>query len=792
MLRVIFNVSFLSLLFLYSQIGNAKDQITVGVFENKPIVYKLADDTIGGLSISILDKIAASEKWKIEYVYSDFKDIFNRLKRNEIDLIVGLAYTEPRAKSLFYTNETLINNWGVVYQPVDGKINSIQDLKNKRIVEVENNIHSLVFRSLMNRFGFSYQSVYVTTPHDVLDVLKKGKADAAIINRMASLNVTKSDKLKASSIIFNPVEVRYASSKNSNQYIVKKIDQYLSRWKNNEGSIYYQQLDRWVDNVEEESSNTLTYILVLFTVISLLIVIYIPFIKTAARRDKNKLTVKSEEQILILSNLIDGAILIDKKGIVHYMNPSANEMFQYSSKEVVGKNIKMLMPESTATHHDGYLVDYIKKPRVSVVGKAREVMAKRKDNEVFPMQLTVVELPSNEGDNIRFLGTCIDLSFQKKQEKYVHRSQKMDALGQLTGGIAHDYNNMLGVILGFSELINEKAGKDDQVKLYIEQILKAADRGVSLTKKLLTFSRSSDTDKEVIDLNEIIREESLMLEKTLTPRIKLILDLQEEIDSIFVDRSELIESIVNMAINAMHAMPDGGSLTIRTDKINCDDEKLQFIDSVKGECIHLSLTDTGHGMTEEQQIRVFEPFYSTKGDGGNGLGLSQVYGFVADQGGAIDVHSKIGLGTCFDIYFPISQSEETGKQISDDVQPVNTNKTVLVVDDEESITILVKELLSDLGYRVLTATNGEEVLKLLDNTRIDLLLSDIIMPDIDGYVLAKKVIEKHSNVKIQLMSGYSNIKGKNDLPDDLIKNILQKPFTSNELVRKVCLNFEKK
>ena len=764
----------------------AQEKVKIGVFENKPIVFKAKEGKISGLSIDIIEAIAAKEQWEIEYVYGTFKESYKKLVDNKIDLIVGLAYTEKRNKDLFYTKETLLNNWGIIYQSLSSKITSIEDLQGKRVVLIDKNIHSRVFSTLMNQFGFAYTPVYVDSPQQLFEVMRSGQAEAAVINRLASLKVTEKDKLKPTSIIFNPVEVRYASSRKSDSRLVEKVDKYLRQWKEDKSSFYFQQIIKWIHTTESTDSKWLKYSLFFIAIIISLFIFYVLYIKNIVRKSHADLDIKSEEQSIILESLADGVFIIDKNGLVQYFNHAAEKIFLYEENEIIGENVSKLMKTSDTEEYDNYNTEKQRK----VIGKSRELFAKRKNNVIFPIRMSISELPAQDDGEIRFIGLCVDLTLEKQQDKYLQRSQKMEALGQLTGGISHDYNNMLAVILGFTELLNESIGKDSNLKEYTQQIMKAADRGVALTKKLLTFSKSSEIDREQVNVNDLLRDEKLMLEKTLTPRIKLKLDLEDNLGTLFIDKSALIESVVNMAINAMHAMPEGGKFTISTRAISSNGNPLLLVNSTHKKYLKITLKDTGVGMTEVQQHRIFEPFYSTKGDAGTGLGMSQVYGFVTEHDGVIDVSSTVGGGTRIDIYFPADEQQRTENKQKKTVQPVQlTNKTILVIDDEDAILYMVKEMAMLKGYTVLTATNARDALSMLKDNDIDLLLSDIIMPDIDGYALVQQVMKNFKEIKIQLMSGYNDIEGKNDIPVELLNNILHKPFTSIQLMDKLAEHF---
>lgn len=506
---------------------------------------------------------------------------------------------------------------------------------------------------------------------------------------------------------------------------------------------------------------------------------------TELRNSENILRSQKEEQQFILNSMIDAVITIDQQGIVYSYNTAAEVMFGFMAEEVIGKNIKMLMPESTASHHDGYLQHYAESHQTRVLGVGREVIAMRKTGETFPMRLAVADLPM-KADGIKyFVGTCSDLSYIKLQEEQLRRSQKMDALGKLTGGIAHDFNNMLGVIMGYSELLKATLSNDSKQTKYVLEIFHAGERAKKLTSKLLAFSRKTAADTEIVDLNKLLLDEQLLLEKTLTARIKLVLNLTRDVWPVLLDKSSLEDAILNMSINAMHAMPDGGIFTITTNNIHLRELDINTLNLPVGDYVLLSLTDTGTGMDEDTRQKIFDPFFTTKGEQGTGLGMSQVYGFVQQSRGTIIVNSEPGEGTTLAVYFPRQQAATFNPATTDNTTVVHKGHgTVLVVDDETALLNLSSEILTAAGYRVLTASRGNIALSILQTEKVDLILSDIVMPGMDGYQLAEQVHDLYPDIKIQLVSGFTTDQ-VNEKYLDWYNRRLLKPYTSATLLQTV-------
>ncbi len=394
---------------------------------------------------------------------------------------------------------------------------------------------------------------------------------------------------------------------------------------------------------------------------------------------------------------------------------------------------------------------------------------------------------SDQGEFIALEGFVSDVTLQKHQEEQIRRSQKMDALGKLTGGIAHDYNNMLGVILGYSKLLQDALADDPKLSTFINEIHRASERGTRLSRKLMAFSRQKQPELGVCDVNAVLSSMQDLLQKTLTPRIDLVYDLAPDAWPVAADSGDLEDSIVNLCINALHAMDSGGTLTLRT-----RNERHEQADDAGamlplGDYVVLTVHDTGCGMDSATLNRIFDPFFTTKGADGLGLGLSMVYGFMQRSGGEIKVTSALGKGSVFRLYFPRYAAAQPATTPADGVDSKRFagNETILVVDDEPALLDLAEEILSAHGYRVLTAASGEEALKILGSQPVDLLLSDVIMPRMDGYQLAAIVEGSFPEVKIQLVSGYADGRDPQGRDSPLSLSLLPKPFTAQTLLQRV-------
>ena len=513
------------------------------------------------------------------------------------------------------------------------------------------------------------------------------------------------------------------------------------------------------------------------------------------------LLTKEQEQSEILNNMLDGVITIDDKGLVLTCNSAAEKIFGYQFSELKGKSFAMLFSASSLYSLMPDNQQNEEKDVFDLIGIRRQdeseffvdVDAEHKDGSIFPIRLSLTKLSIEKNNSQRYICSCFDRTEQKYQEEQLRRSQKMDALGKLTGGIAHDFNNMLGVILGYSDLILMKAKDDPKLTKYVDEIHYAGERGKKLTQKLLSFSRRKEMEFERVDLNELLRDSHHMLAKSLTSKIELKYKLAENLWHVWFDKGDMEDVLVNLCINSMHAMPKGGLLTVLTENVTLSQEQAKLQNLKSGDYVHLSVTDTGIGMDEETRNQIFDPFFTTKDDIGTGLGLSQVYGFVQRAGGSIDVYSKPGHGSRFSMFFPhfTGKSVEKIKENEGNSEILNGHgELILLVDDEPSLLLLGEEVLTLHGYQVITAESAQAALNVLESyknegEKVALMISDVVMPDMDGYQLAKTVSEQYHGIIIQLTSGFSDDRHLNYQDDSLYKTILAKPFTSDELLKRV-------
>jgi PAS domain S-box-containing protein len=491
----------------------------------------------------------------------------------------------------------------------------------------------------------------------------------------------------------------------------------------------------------------------------------------------------------VLDTVVDGLVTIDRNGVIQSFNKACVGLFGYAADEVIGQNVNILMPEPYHSQHDGYVAAYLETGVPKIIGIGREVMGRRKNGSTFPMELAVGTSPAS--GNHEFVGIIRDLAERheaERQREQLRQSQKMEAVGQLTGGLAHDFNNLLAIIIGNLDMLREI--RDDPVtNELVRDALESALRGADLTRRLLAFARRQPLKPERVDISDVISAIVRLLARTLGENISIEMSLAPNVWPVQVDRAQFEAVIANLATNARDAMPRGGALLIDTRNGHLDAAYAAGHSEVTpGDYVVVEVSDSGTGIPPDVLSRIFEPFFTTKEQGkGTGLGLSMVFGFMKQSGGHVTVYSEVGKGTTFRLYLPrLAERVAVQEERSEQSASPGGSETVLVVEDNAGLRRIVMRQLRDAGYRVLEAADAEAAMEIIDSSEpIDLVLTDIVMPGaMDGRDLARVAVARRPDVRTLLTSGFPDARW-NASGSHTEARLLSKPYRKEELRRVV-------
>lgn len=746
-----------------------------------------------GFSVDILNAIAEHSNLNLTYqIENSWPAVFEVMERGLADVIPNLGISDKRLAKYDFSMPIEASPISIFIRKSNVAINHKQDLIDQRVGVVKGNVAV----SLLQKEAGIHTVIYAD-PQNALFALLSGEVNAIVYPQHVMLDIAKAINIDNQiKFIAEPViEVKRAIAiQKGNKALADQLEYGIKQLM---GTEQYQAIYiKWYG--EKKSFWSIALIGwgvsggLLALVLALLIMRYVTITRLNRQlkisleeqhSSEKSLTEKEVELNQLIDALPLGLALCKMDGSLLQVNLAYADIIGHSIQDTLKLSYWEVTPNKfaedekrqldlllTTGHYGPYIKEYI-----------------HKDGSMVPVQLTGSLIQRGEE---KYIWSVVEnISERLMNEDIIRQSQKMEAIGKLTGGIAHDFNNMLSVILGFSELLKGKLiGADTKLIKYTDEILNAGERARKLTSKLLDFSRKTPSTTEIVNVTNILHGMQHLLEKTLTAKIKVEEKLVEDLWLVALDKGRLEDAVLNICINAMYAMPEGGTLTLSTCNIQLANSDVHNRSIASGDYILLSITDTGIGMDRETQQKMFDPFFTTKGTEGTGLGMSQVYGFIHQSGGNIHVHSELRQGTRIEIYIPrildpIDDKPE--ENTADLLGKASGRETILVVDDEVALLDLAEEILTPHGYNILRAENGEQALKTLSNRPVDLLLSDVVMPGMNGYQLAAEAEKLYPKLKIQMASGFSGENDINAVKDALHQQRLQKPYSHVELLTRI-------
>jgi two-component system, cell cycle sensor histidine kinase and response regulator CckA len=528
-------------------------------------------------------------------------------------------------------------------------------------------------------------------------------------------------------------------------------------------------------------------------------VLLISSLKTAGHKYREQ----GELLQVTLDSIGDAVITTDLEGKVTFLNPVAEKLTGWKEKKAYGEPITeifRLVDEKTREPIENPF-EKIKREGRTMAFDGHTMLISKNEEEI-PVDDSGAPIKNRDGEIIGSVIVFHDVSHRReaeqalqKTEERLRQSQKMEAIGTLTGGVAHDFNNLLTAILGNTQIALRKLPPGSSVENSLIEVEKAGNRAADLTRQLLAFSRRQHLDRKHININDAIKEIFKLLTRIIGEDVNVTTNFSPGISTVFADRAQMEQVMLNLCVNARDAMPDGGELNIETSDSELDEYYCrQFPDVRPGKYVQIKVSDSGCGMDEETKGRIFDPFFTTKGvDQGTGLGLSMVYGIIKQHDGHINVYSEVGEGTTFKIYLPALQTAvEKETDMTSPSSPGGV-ETILVAEDEPALRNLSRDILETLGYRVIMVENGAEAVDIFmrDRARINLALFDVIMPEMGGVEAYERIRGLDAVVPVIFMTGYSSemtynrIERQSTQFDHAIISVLQKPYSFDALGRAV-------
>ena len=781
--------------------------VRVGAFDFNPLCRTQGVGKIeknAGLFPAILSEVASKEYWSLEYIPGSLPECMKRLDTGEVDLVVAATYSKEAEEKYSFTRETVISTWAQVYTSNKTRLQSMLDLAGRNIGVVRDDPYILEIRTLVQRLGIQCTFAEFNTYGDIFKALDQKWIDTGVIDRIYATLHENDFRVQRTSLIFSPVELRFASAKGKSQALIDALDYHLAEFKKNPKSFYYEQITAILGMSKENQA--LIYLkwslfaaggLLLVALAAGLIMRYEIKVKTGQLFQKNSELQKELaqrkmaesrhlRQMTAIEQSDDAIIITDQYGVLQYANPAFESTTGFSRTEMVGEPLEYLakLPISSMTNPDSCLPAHPWKGRFT---------CNKKEGGEYAIDATVSPVHSPEGEITHYAWVCRDVTNEAHMERHLRLAQKMEAIGTLAGGIAHDINNILFPIIGYTEMVRKSMADDDPQRRKLDSVLVSADRAKDLVQQILSFSRQREESRIALQIAPIVKETLRLLRASIPSTIEISQTIEMSSHQVMADPTQIHQVLMNLCTNAYHAMREkGGVLSVVVKEVEVTERDIRSrVDRQPGYYTRISISDTGCGMERSTLERIYDPYFTTKAPGeGTGLGLFLVHGIVKSHDGFIDVYSEAGMGTKFQIYLPIAEAGAEGTQsLPADVAMPGTGH-ILLIDDEEAITAMLKDLLEDLGYCVTISNSSVDALSLFraNPGAYDLVITDQTMPHLTGIELAKSMTQLRAEIPVILCSGFCDLMTDEESRALGIRRIVTKPVLCNEfsfIVRRV-------
>lgn len=758
----------------------ADTRIRVGVYQNRPLLFKDTDGNVKGIFSDILKHVAAKEGWTIEYMSESWAECLKDLKTGKLDILPAIAYSEQRNQIFDFTYENIISNWGQIYTGQLSNIDSILDFKGKKIAVLQNDIYYKNLRELVKKLDIECRFTEAFDYEAVLELVEAGKCDAGLVNYLYGHQHDRKYNINRSSIILSPQKIHFAVPKGKNRKLVNTLDMYVRNLKKDKSSIYYQSLSRWI-GVDSKQINLIWIygtgagaagLILLFLVLNMILRSQVrkrtqeldaknqALISEIERRKNVEVALQKNEREYrsVFENTGTATFIVEEDMTISKVNEKAAKMIGYPKLEVEGK---MKTSDFISRKDLKRLTEYHFDRRTENGPHPSEYEFDLIDRNGTPIKafIQISVIPKTQ----KSIASLIDITSRVKLEKKLQQAQKMKAIGTLAGGVAHDLNNILSGIVSYPDLILMDLPENSPLIEPILTIQESGKKAAAIVQDLLTLARRGVSVSEVVNLNDIIDEYLISPEleklKSYHPEVEIKSNLDSALLNIMGSPVHLSKTVMNLVSNAAEAMPDGGKAEIIAENKYIDTPISGYEDVEEGDYAVLTVSDNGIGIAPDEINRIFEPFYTKKimGRSGTGLGMAVVWGTVKDHNGYIHVKSDEGKGTTIKLFFPVTRKPFRSNEIANSFESYRgEGESILVVDDVKEQRDIASKLLACLGYSVQTVCSGKEAVEYIDDRPADLIVLDMLMPPgIDGLETYERIISKHPGQKAIIASGFS-------------------------------------
>jgi PAS domain S-box-containing protein len=778
-------------------------RVKVGSDEHFPVIFQDKDGVAQGLYVDLLTEIGRKENIQFEYVFGTWDNTLNLIKSGRIDLLPGVAFSEERSRYMDYCKIPLLTVWGELYALQTSDIKSILDVSGKKIGVIKNDINARNFLELTKNFHIKCEFAELPGYEDVFKAVKTKTVDAGVVGISYGASKQGEYGLRSTGVVFNPYDLYFSTTKGKNQGLILILDKYLSEWRNQDISVLSNAKQKWIYGSVGTVAVAPVWMINTFVLLAIMISVSLTFItilKLQIQRATKTLRESESKQAKMLANIGDVIVIIDQNGINRYKSPNIEKWFGWKPEEVVGVSTwNNVHPEDIVAAQQ-FIAALMEK--ANAIGTT-ECRYRCKDGSYKWIEFAGVNL-LHDPDIRGILGNYQDITErrQAEQEKsklevQLRQAQKMESIGSLAGGIAHDLNNILFPICGLSEMLLDDIPPDTPEHKSIEQIHKSAKRGSDLVKQILAFSRQSNPQKLPIRIQPILKEVLKLTQATIPRNIEIQSHINTDCGMVSADPTQIHQIAMNLITNAFHAVEQtGGKIHIALKETVMGyfgvKEDLPFParlrDLLSGRYACITVSDTGTGINQTLIDKIFDPYFTTKELGkGTGLGLSVVHGIVKEHGGDIRVYSEVGKGTTFNVFLPLLEDTGDIKTATVIKQYPTGHERILLVDDEAPIVLLEKMMLEKLGYRITVRTSSPDALAAFkaNPDQFDMVISDRGMPNMTGDQLAAELISIRPGIPIILCTGFSDDNDVKRAKAMGVKGFLMKPVATGDLAEMV-------